>query len=233
MNGANYSSSPSGFLILSKLQNGVLNFVIGFARDKYPEQKFSCTIADKDLGFSLRVNANKRWELFNLQEMTTVSEGERATISEISNQLPAVATNAVTTILKTSSKVLDDGLSEVYVDNKDTITVFIAKENQPIKLSQPVKNCTIATNEDFLKTRLQMAASNTEADMIAETALAFKTKCFSVEQIKNLSTLILTEENRLSFLLLAKKNVYDAQNFASLQSQLSKPSVIQQFRNAL
>ena len=219
--------------ILSKLQNGILSFVVGFARDKYAEQKFSCTIADKDLGFSLRLNTSKHWELFNLQEMTSISEGEKATAAEISNQLPIIATNAANTILKTSSKFSVDGLSEVYVDNKDTVNVFIAKENQAIKLIVPVKDCIIATNDDFLKTRLQMAAANTEADMMAATALAFKTKCFSVEQVKNLSTLILTEENRLDFILSAKKNVYDAQNFASLQSQLSKPSVIQQFRNAL
>lgn len=234
LNGANYSSSPSGYLILAKLQNGPISFTIGFARDKYPEQKFFYVIADKDLGFSLKLNGNKQWELFNLQDFTTITEGQKPTTASVLEQLPTVVTKAnEPSISKTSSKISPDGLSEIYVDNKDTISIFIPKTNKPVILAQNVKNCTIATNDDFLRTRLQMAASTTEADMMSAASLAFANKCFSVEQLKNLSALILTEENKLSFFLAAKKTVYDAQNFASLQTQLSKPSLIQQFKKAI
>ena len=234
LNGVNYSSSPNGYLILAKLQNGLINFIIGFARDKYPEQKFSYTVADKDLGFSLKLNGNKQWELFNLQDFSTVTEGQKPTLASITDQLPTTVTNTNgVSITKTSSKILPDGLNEIYVDNKDTISIFIPKTNNPILVTQSVKNCTIATNDDFLRTRLQMAAATTEADMMTNASLAFANKCFSVEQVKNLSTLILTEENKLSFFLAAKKTVYDAQNFASLQAQLSKPGLIKQFKKAI
>ncbi|MBC7720844.1 MAG: DUF4476 domain-containing protein [Pedobacter sp.] len=234
LNGVNYSSSPNGYLILAKLQNGLINFIIGFARDKYPEQKFSYLVADKDLGFSLKLNGNKQWELFNLQDFTTVTEGQKPIAASVVDQLPTTVNNTTEYVItKTSSKTSPDGLSEIYVDNKDTISIFIPKTNNPITLTQSVKNCTIATNDDFLRTRLQMAAATTEADMMTAASLAFANKCFSVEQVKNLSALILTEENKLSFFLSAKKTIYDAQNFASLQAQLSKPSLIQQFKKAV
>lgn len=295
MNGKNYSSTINGYLILAKLQNGLYNLIIGFPKDKYQEQKFNCAIADNDLGFSLKQNSNKQWELFNLQDFTTVSTGQKATAAEPINVLPTISVaidSTVTTKPSTknisenntankapsqqvltaekplaeggsvtlhpssntsirpitiiSSVLSETGIMQVYIDKNDTISVFIpnkekllnadtdtASVNNSPKVDKSVKNCTFATNDDFLKTRLQMAAATTEADMMYLAALAFKQKCFSVEQVKNLGVMILTEENRLTFFLAAKKTVYDAQNFASLQSLLSKPILIQQFRNAL
>jgi hypothetical protein len=265
INTTNYSSSPSGYLIISKLQSGILNFAIGFARDKYPEQKFVCAVADNDLGFSLRLNNNKRWELFNLQELTLLSEDTNPIETNVAN-LPVnqVATtldvpvksitiapiNTIPTetptdnIIKATNKVTETGVTQVYIDKADTITIFIPKETSlaienPIKevalvkVDKSVKNCTFATNEDFIKIRAKMAGLTDERDMLIAGAEAFKTKCFSVEQVKYLSYLVITEENKLDFLLSAQKTVYNAYNFATLQSLLTKPTIIQQFRNAL
>ncbi|MBC7652354.1 MAG: hypothetical protein H7101_11455 [Deinococcales bacterium] len=266
INSTNYSSSPSGFLILPKLQSGVLNFAIGFARDKYPEQKFVFTIADNDLGFSLRVNNSKRWELFNLQELIVLSEvtnltenkvaikpveqavaapvnlPEKSIITSPSNTITSIV--PIDSIVKATNTVTETGVTQVYIDKADTITIFIpketslatdtpAKEIATAKVDKSVKNCTFATNDDFIKIRAKMAGLADEKDMLIVGAQAFKDKCFSVEQVKYLSYLVITEENKLAFLLSAQKTVYDAYNYPSLQSLLMKPSVIQQFRNAL
>ena len=265
INSTNYSSSPSGFLILPKLQSGILNFAIGFARDKYAEQKFVCAIADNDLGFLLRLNNNKRWELFNLQELTLLSDDTSALESKVANVLvdqvastvevpvkPVIAASVITIpteassdkIIKTSSTETETGLKQVYIDKADTITILIpketifvidtlAKEVALLKVDKSVKNCTFATNEDFIKIRAKMAGFADERDMLIAGAEAFKSKCFSVEQVKYLSYLVITEENKLDFLLSAQKTVYDAYNYASLQRLLTKPTSIKQFRNAL
>ena len=265
INTTNYSSSPNGFLILPKLQSGILNFAIGFARDKYAEQKFVCAIADNDLGFSLRLNNNKRWELFNLQELTLLADDTNTIDNKITNvpeeqvskpvDVPvkpviAVPVNTITTvaasesIIKAANTVTASGVTQVYIDKADTITIFIPKETSLtidttskdialLKVDKSVKNCTFASNEDFIKIRAKMAGLADERDMLIAGAVAFKSKCFSVEQVKYLSYLVIAEENKLDFLLSAQKTVYDAYNYASLQSLLTKPAIIQQFRNAL
>lgn len=304
LNGTNYSSSLNGYLILPKLKSGEVNFKVGFARDKYPEQNFATTIANNDLGYSLRLNASKQWELFNLQDFSLVSAGAKPEVfntNNVTTQAPTVtkaieqpvATVATTTapvievakpqvktdtslagqlkalpkitvntdgtintppkadvaasgIKKLSSIISETGVTEIYIDKGDTVRVFIpnattakadsaaaVKANVANKIDKSVKNCTFATNDDFLKTRSKMAALETENDMLAIAAEAFRDKCFSVEQVKNLSYLLIDEENKLSFFLTAKRTVYDAYNFPSLQKLLSKPAIIEQFRQAL
>ncbi len=279
LNGNNYSSSPNGYLILSKLPSGAINFTIGFARDKYPEQNFATTINNTDLGFSLSVNADKQWHLFNLQDFTTIASGQKASnvrekiaemptvdtatlqlkyannaVTNATNQVETTATSVITTnknalsntaIVKLSSNVSETGVTEIYLDKGDTVKIFIpnnakakadAVTNEPASTNKPdksVKNCTFASNEDFVKLRAKMASYADERDMLIAGAEAFKEKCFSVEQVKNLSYLLISEQNKLDFLLSAKKTVYDAYNFSTLQALLSKPEIIQQFRNAL
>ena len=273
LNGSNYSSSPSGYLILAKLPSGSVNFTVGFARDKYPEQKFNTTIANDDLGFSLRLNASKQWDLFNLQDFTTIVAGQKAVITpslpmeetaisqpvtvatstikavppepEVINKPATVVKPLGSEVKKLSSILSETGVTEIYIDKGDTVKLFIpnsatakadadAKElttaNKPDK---SVKNCTFASNDDFIRLRAKMAGFADERDMLIAGALAFKEKCFSVEQVKNLSYLVSYEENKLDFLLSAQKTVYDPTNFPSLQALLSKPAIIQQFRNAL
>src|SRR5690349_16747740 len=72
-----YSSSASGYLILSKLKDSTYSIAVGFPQNKWPEQKFSVTVSRKDQGFLLKNFAEKGWGLFNLQtlavQMSTAS----------------------------------------------------------------------------------------------------------------------------------------------------------------
>lgn len=277
LNGTNYSSSVNGYLILPKLKSGEVNFRIGFARDKYPEQSFATIITNSDLGYSLRLNASKQWELFNLQDFSIVSAGAKpeaiystnvtAQAPPVTKTVEPVTTVATTTapvtdvakpqativkadnasdIKKLSSIISETGVTEVYVDKGDTVRVFIpnatttradsataVKANAVNKADKSVKNCTFATNEDFLKTRARMAAVESESDMVNIAAQACKDKCFSVEQVKYLSYLLIEEQNKLTFFLAAQKTVYDTYNFPTLQKLLTKQAFIEQFRKAL
>ena len=65
-----YSSTGSGYLILSKLKPENYQFFIGFPRNEWPEQILQCTIFDKDLGFILKNYGNEGWGLLNLQSFS-------------------------------------------------------------------------------------------------------------------------------------------------------------------
>ena len=66
--------------------------------------------------------------------------------------------------------------------------------------------------------------------MISVARKAFKSNCFSTEQIKNLSVLFLKEDGRYRFFDAAYPFVYDSQNFSSLQSQLTDEYLINRFK---
>ena len=65
-----YSSTSSGYLILSRLRDSTYRFHVGFPGNKWPERKFSVTVDKKDQGYLLKNTGEKGWALFNLQTMT-------------------------------------------------------------------------------------------------------------------------------------------------------------------
>ena len=204
----NFSSSLSGFLTIPQLLNGTYDAEIGFVKNKYPAEHFIITIENQDLGFVLKKIKEGTFGLMNLQSFDVIS---------------AINTSG-------DSSSLD--LSKLEKTPQQSGTINLTKNAFASKLNQTPK-CIIATESDFISLRKGMAGSNTEADMIEVAKLAFKERCFSVEQIKSLSVLILNDQNKLIFFLDARQNIYDASNFSSLQSQITNPTILAQFRNVL
>ena len=62
-----YSSTASGYLILSKLRDSVYNFTVGFPGNHLGEQKFNCLINHKDHGYLIKNYGEKGWGLLDLQ----------------------------------------------------------------------------------------------------------------------------------------------------------------------
>lgn len=100
------------------------------------------------------------------------------------------------------------------------------------KLKQSPK-CIIATDEDYNLLHKQMERATTEEGMITTAEATFAQRCFSVEEIKNLSKLIPSDKNKLAFFLAARQSIYDENNYGSLEGQLSNPTIKKQFRNTL
>ena len=88
----------------------------------------------------------------------------------------------------------------------------------------------LASNEDFLRLRKKMAGENQADKMIAFARKTFKLKCFTTDQIKNLSVLFLKDMDKYNFFDVAYPFVPDAQNFVSLQTQLSDNYYIDRFK---
>jgi hypothetical protein len=146
-------------------------------------------------------------------------------------------------------------------DNADTIRILIPPDNKkttPVETKQEEKNfldippvdttqkeitkqasiksnnCkTLATGDDFFKLRKKMVGETKDDNMIAEAKKVFKTKCFSTVQVKNLSTLFLTDEFKYKFFDAAYQYVSDIENFPTLQSELKDEYFINRFKAML
>lgn len=89
---------------------------------------------------------------------------------------------------------------------------------------------SFATEADFLKIRKKMVAEDNDEDMIKAAKKIFKTKCFTTEQIKNLSVLFLKDEGKYMFFDAAYPFVSDSDVYATLEKQLSDDYYVNRFR---
>jgi hypothetical protein len=119
-------------------------------------------------------------------------------------------------------------------DNKAVITPVEEKIKpaevaaKPLITNSDCKN--LASDEDFLKLRKKMAAGDKDDEMIEVAKKAFKSRCFSTEQVKNLSVLFLKDEGKYKFFDMVYPFVSDSYNFSSLQAQLSDEYFISRFK---
>ena len=78
-----------------------------------------------------------------------------------------------------------------------------------------------------------MASETVDDDMIAEARKYFKSKCFTVLQLKNLSTLFLDDGGKYKFFDAAYTYVSDAENFINLQAELKDEYYTNRFKAML
>jgi hypothetical protein len=106
-----------------------------------------------------------------------------------------------------------------------------AKETQPAGSIENKSLCkNTATDKDFLKLRKRMAAGDTDEEMIDEAKKDFKNKCYSVEQIRYLSTLFLTSAAKYQFFDAAYEHVSDKNNFPSLGAEIKDDYYARRFK---
>ncbi len=71
-----YSSSATGYVVISKLSPAIHVLTIGFNKDAFPEQTFRLVV-DKDAGYLLKDYGTKGWGLVNLQNNLVVMNGSQ------------------------------------------------------------------------------------------------------------------------------------------------------------
>jgi len=363
-----YSSSASGYLIVSKLKAGFYTFAVGFPKNEWAEQNIRFVVQEKDYGYLLKNFGEKGWGFFNLQTLNvlmadepgkapaqpTVAESKPDTFSNMLSTVvddPTIKQNEplkkvvaqqaaiqpqkvvepvkekfetekkvtvqgaepinekvtailppppiiVTPVLKKNTTKSAEGTQIVYVDSvsgiMDTISILIPPNNESlvsiptkydttIKLKEKVNlpettaehvavsqkkdakfleievpnpnttvqqnkldsivpkytakspmvnsDCTsFASDEDFLKLRKKMAAADNIDNMITTAKKTFKVKCFSTEQIKNLSVLFLKDADKYGFFDAAYPFVSDSHNYQLLQSQITDAYYTERFK---
>lgn len=87
----------------------------------------------------------------------------------------------------------------------------------------------LANKNDFLRIRKRMAAEKDNDAMVLAAKRIFKTKCFSTEQIRNLSYLFLSDEGRYMFFDAAYPYTFDTEKFPTLVSQLKDEYYVNRF----
>lgn len=106
-----------------------------------------------------------------------------------------------------------------------------AVETSPTTIQMVNSDCkAIASEENFLKLRKKMASEDTDGAMIAVAQTAFKAKCYTTDQVKNLSFLFLNDAGKYRFFDVAYQFVSDSSNFRTLQSQLTDEYYISRFK---
>ena len=184
----------------------------------------------------------------------------QATLPEPEKQTAEIVYNK-SIVTRRSESSTTEGFGLVFLDNSgqqtDTIRLLIpnpkivARIQQPVKqeeimeekpvqtsevkatLAEPGANtcADVATDKDFLKLRKGMAAEESETEMLKTAVKYFEKKCFSTEQIKNLSALFLTASAKYDFFNAAYAHTSDKQIFASLQSELKDDYYAGRFRD--
>ena len=143
------------------------------------------------------------------------------------------ATAANKKVIKSFELISATSVDQIYVDRSrkkiDTMAIFIPLLPKADTVSAVKKCGLLATEDDFHRIRLEMASATTNAFMLSIAKNYFKTKCYTVEQIKNLGVLFLNEEGRLQFFEMAKPFISDAENYPSLHSQFTKPEWLEKF----
>jgi len=122
---------------------------------------------------------------------------------------------------KPKDKLSDEEKKIIQEANKEPLT-------KSAMINSDCKN--LATEEDFLKTRKKMVAENNDEDMIKAAKKIFKTRCFTTEQIKNLSVLFLKDEGKYMFFDAAYPFASDSDLYPSLENQLTDAYYITRFR---
>lgn len=110
-------------------------------------------------------------------------------------------------------------------DSTIAVTVKVA-----VKSSQNLSCKASASDNDFFKLRKNMAAKESDDDMIGEAKKSFKKYCFTTEQIRNLSALFLTPSGKYQFFDAAYTHVSDPQRFADLESEIKDDYNLKRFK---
>jgi hypothetical protein len=138
-----------------------------------------------------------------------------------------------------NSLTVQDSVSNPFHKAKvavDSTTVEKLNSADPTQKTDPTinPNCKgIATNDDFVKLRRRMAAQDNDEAMIDAAKKAFKSKCYTTDQIKHLGSLFLNDQSRYAFFDASYNYVFDPGNFASLESQLIEDYYKKRFKAML
>ena len=160
-------------------------------------------------------------------------------------------------IVKKSESSTTEGFGLTFVDEyedgqKDTIqilipnpkSILVVKDDQAAndkkfiditelpKEDKLTNNCgSIASENDFLRLRKKMAGQKTDESMISEAEKVFKTKCFTIVQVKNLGNLFLNEAGKFQFYEAAYPHSSDKDDFPTLQAEFKDNYFIHRFKN--
>jgi hypothetical protein len=260
MNGVSYTSSQSGYLILSKLVDTSYHIEVSFPSNKWPSQFFHLIVNQTDRGYLLKDFGDKGWGLmdwrslavqYNRSQIETKAvpaaaiedSTDFATLLSLASGDPSLRARTevkidsvqkpVVIVQAPSSSVKDTLASEPVLPIKkaDTLTVF-SKEDT-ILVTEVITNarCKEMASQLVLDSLSQaMQLASTETKRLLTASKFFQSSCFSVSQLKQLCSFFKTDEGRYDFLLEAWLFVTDRTQFDKLAVVFSNQDLVQRFK---
>lgn len=144
---------------------------------------------------------------------------------------PKVKLVAETDTAATTEIVTKEGKADTLVIMESKEIESDAKANTSSATVVNLSNCkNTASDKDFLKLRRKMASKDIDDEMLDEARKEFRSKCYSVEQVRNLSALFLTSASKYRFFDAAFEHVSDRSNFASLSSEIKDEHYTKRFK---
>lgn len=138
-----YSSSASGYLILSKLKAGGYDLMIGFPQNEWPEQSIQCKVDDNDQGYLLKNFGDKGWGFFDLQSLNILMATNTKAIKK-PDTLAEVKTDAFSNML---SEVVNDPTIKQKEPVKEEVKKTIPDQPKvaPVVFVEPAKEKVVDT----------------------------------------------------------------------------------------
>lgn len=185
------------------------------------------------------------------KELPPVAEPEKKEVTPVvpeeKKEEPQVKSGITTEPVKQPETVKADPPAETKKDDKflsielknpntgsnaDTLAM-----NKPDTIAAPRKlvlvntDCKkIADESDFIKLRAKMAGEKSNEEMISVAVKEFRKRCFTSEQVKNLSVLITGDDGKYRFYEIAYPFTYDTNNYPALESQLTDVYFVNKFK---
>lgn len=150
-----YSSTASGYLVLSKLKTGSYDLVFGFPKNEWPEQNIHCSLEDKDLGYLLKNFGEKGWGLFNLQSLSVLMANENSKKSDVAKEVRTDAfSNMLSTVvndptIKENEPVKQEVKKTITEDVKPSVALNSESKKEPLKkvVKEEPKNESVKATE--------------------------------------------------------------------------------------
>jgi|GEM_PF-1266594 len=183
-----FSSTGSGYLILSKLPDSVTSITVGFPKNVFPEQQFNIPVNHKDGGYLIKNFGDKGWGLFNLQTasiimtLTAPEEKKKPEISGVrkTDAFSLLLANAVndTAVLYAAVRAPKPAPPVVVVEKKkDTLTgvniepaqkdsIAVAKKASDKKDSSQVAKSPAHPNTDTINTANAALTQNKQSTIV-------------------------------------------------------------------
>lgn len=241
-----FRSSSSGYSIISNLTDSLLQFVLRFPNQNYPDQSFSVTTQRSDQGYLLKDYGDKGWGLLDWNTLV-VSYADRPTASKNNRASAAGQSDFATLLARASgdSTLLLDSSTPARITNSKPAAAEVktidevkpvVKEEKPVQPKQvaptpvPAYCKSILTEAEFNECLSKVQIARSETSKVNVLRDFSKGRCYTIEQVRAFARLLTTDEVRYDFLLEAWTLTVERTRYLELASVFENAATADRFK---
>lgn len=239
-------SSASGYIILPNLTDSVLQLVVRFPEQQYPDHPFSIHSQRSDQGYLLKNYADKGWGLLDWRTLS-VTYADRPAPSKSNVMTSTSQADFATLLAKASgdSSLLIDSSTPARITNSKPAAAElkavdelkpIVIEEKPVQPKQaapiPVPSyCkSILTDAAFNECLGTVQIARSETSKLNVIRDFMDGRCYTIQQVKTFARLLTTDEVRYDFLLEAWTLTVERSRYLELASVFETAATADRFK---